>query len=92
MIPRQVDPEKMSRKGMFVPGRFAMTCCVEDVQFLGFKCKYPKSEEIGHKSWINITAEVHVEFAKEYRGKGPVLYPVSIEPAEKPEDELVYFS
>ena len=86
------NPEKMSRKGMFVPGRFAMTCCVEDVQFLGFKCKYPKSEEIGHKSWINITAEVHVEFAKEYRGKGPVLYPVSIEPAEKPEDELVYFS
>ena len=45
-----------------------------------------------NKSWINITAEVHVEFAKEYRGKGPVLYPVSIEPAEKPEDELVYFS
>ena len=86
------NPEKMSKKGMFVPGRFAMTCCVEDVQFLGFKCKYPKSEEIGHKSWINITAEVHVEFAKEYRGKGPVLYPVSIEPAEKPEDELVYFS
>ncbi|MFR6393628.1 MAG: hypothetical protein ACLUN0_12745 [Roseburia sp.] len=28
------NPEKMSRKGMFVPGRFAMTCCVEDVQFL----------------------------------------------------------
>lgn len=80
------------KRGVIVPGRFAMTCCVEDVQFLGFKCKYPKSEEIGHKSWINITAEVHVEFAKEYRGKGPVLYPVSIEPAEKPEDELVYFS
>ncbi len=78
--------------GYRAAGRPIMTCCVEDVQFLGFKCKYPKSEEIGHKSWINITAEVHVEFAKEYRGKGPVLYPVSIEPAEKPEDELVYFS
>ena len=85
-------PDKFGKKPIMVPGRFAMTCCVEDVQFLGFKCKYPKSEEIGHKSWINITAEVHVEFAKEYRGKGPVLYPVSIEPAEKPEDELVYFS
>ena len=85
------NPDKM-KKGMFVPGRFAMTCCVEDVQFLGFKCKYPDSQEIGHKSWITITAEIHVEFAKEYRGKGPVLYPVSIETAEKPEDELVYFS
>ncbi|MCI5492981.1 MAG: GTPase [Lachnospiraceae bacterium] len=86
------NPEKKMKKGMFVPGRFAMTCCVEDVQFIGFKAKYANSEEIKHKSWIELTAEVRVEFAKEYRGKGPVLYPISIEPAEKPEDELVYFS
>lgn len=86
------NPEKMGRKGMFVPGRFAMTCCIEDVQFLGFKCKYLKAEEIPHKSWVDITAEVKVEFAKEYRGKGPVLYPVSIVEADAPEDELVYFS
>ena len=49
-------------------------------------------KKIPHKSWINITAEVRYEFAREYKGKGPVLYPVSIEPAEKPDDELVYFS
>lgn len=85
------NPDKM-KKGMFVPGRFAMTCCVEDVQFLGFKAKYEQSKEIAHKSWIMITAEIHVEWAKEYKGKGPVLYPLLIEPAEKPEDELVYFS
>ena len=85
------NPDKL-KKGMIVPGRFAMTCCVEDIQFLGYKCKYDKSNEIPHKSWIDITAEVRCEFAKEYRGKGPVLYPVSIKPAEKPEDELVYFS
>lgn len=75
-----------------VPGRFAMTCCIDDVTFIGFKCKYDKEHEIPHKSWITITAEIHVEFAREYKGKGPVLYPISIEPAEKPEDELVYFS
>ena len=85
------NPDKM-KKGVFVPGRFAMTCCVEDVQFIGFKAKYIDSRQIAHKSWINITAEIRVEFAKEYRGKGPVLYPLEIEPAEKPEDELVYFS
>lgn len=85
------NPEKL-KKGVFVPGRFAMTCCVEDVTFIGFKCKYPGEDQIPHKSWINITAEVHVEFAREYKGKGPVLYPVSITPAEKPGDELVYFS
>lgn len=85
------NPEKL-KKGVFVPGRFAMTCCADDVTFIGFKCKYPEEEKIPHKSWIQITAEVHVEFTREYKGKGPVLYPVSIEPAEKPEDELVYFS
>lgn len=85
------NPDNL-KKGIFVPGRFAMTCCVEDVTFIGFKCKYPHEDQIPHKSWINITAQVKVEFATEYKGKGPVLYPVSIEPAEKPLDELVYFS
>ena len=85
------NPDKL-KKGVFVPGRFAMTCCIEDVTFIGFKCKYDRENEIPHKSWIDITAEVRVEFAREYKGKGPVLYPISIEKAEKPEDELVYFS
>lgn len=85
------NPEK-NKKGMFVPGRFAMTCCVDDITFIGFKCKYDDSKSIPHKSWIDITAEIHVEFAREYKGKGPVLYPISITEAEKPEDELVYFS
>lgn len=85
------NPEKL-KKGVFVPGRFAMTCCVEDITFIGFKCKYPKEEELAHRSWVNITAEVHYEFAKEYKGKGPVLYPVSVEMADAPDDELVYFS
>lgn len=85
------NPDKM-KKGMMVPGRFAMTCCIDDVTFLGFKCKYSESKSIPHKSWIHIVAEIRVEFAKEYKGKGPVLYPICIEMAEKPEDELVYFS
>ena len=85
------NPDSL-KKGVFVPGRFAMTCCIEDVTFVGFKCKYDKETQLPHKSWIDITAEIRVEFAMEYKGKGPVLYPVSIEPAQKPEDELVYFS
>ena len=85
------NPDKM-KKGVMVPGRFAMTCCIEDVSFLGLKCRYPDSKSIPHKSWIHITAQIRVEFAMEYKGKGPVLYPVSVEPAEKPEEELVYFS
>ncbi|MGN0484422.1 MAG: GTP-binding protein [Lachnospiraceae bacterium] len=84
-------PDKL-KDGIFVPGRFAMTCCIEDVTFIGFKCKYEDAFMIPHKSWIDLTAEIHVEFAKEYKGKGPVLYPVKIKSAQKPQDDLVYFS
>lgn len=85
-------PERKLRRNVFVPGRFAMTCCVEDITFLGMKCKSDQAPEIAHKSWIDLTAEIRVEFAKEYKGLGPVLYPVSVRAAEKPADELVYFS
>lgn len=84
-------PEKM-KKGVFIPGRFAMTCCEDDLAFIGFKCKSDKAAQVAHKSWITITAEMKVEFALEYKGKGPVLYAIDIQMAEKPEDELVYFN
>ena len=85
------NPPKL-KKGVMVPGRFAMTCCVEDIQFLGFIAKYDKEVDIPHKSWIDFTAKIHVEFNIEYKGKGPVYYPISVTPCEKPEDELVYFN
>ena len=69
-----------------------MTCCVDDIQFIGFKAKYSKSKEIPHKSWVHVTAQMKTEFAMEYKGKGPVLYIKEISEAKKPEDELVYFN
>ena len=84
--------ERFGNKPVFVGGRFAMTCCVDDIQYIGFKCKYSKGAALGHRSWAWITAKVRYEFAKEYRGKGPVLYVEKVEPAEKPEEELVYFN
>ncbi len=80
------------KSGSFVPGRFAMTCCADDIQFIGMKAKYEKSKDIPHKSWVNIAAEVKYEYAKEYKGKGPVLYVTEIELTEKPEEELIYFN
>jgi len=80
------------KKGVIVPGRFAMTCCVEDITFLGMMCKTGMDNPPGHKTWVDLTARIKVEFAKEYKGKGPILYPIEMKPGEKPEDELVYFS
>ena len=83
------------KKNTFVPGRFAMTCCIEDIQFLGIVAKYKDAKDMKHRSWVDITAEIKTEFMKEYKGKGPVLYPIEVKPATAPatkEDELVYFS
>lgn len=86
------DGDGKLKPGVIVPGRFAMTCCVEDIQFLGMKCKYADAASIEHKSWVKIKAKIKNEFAREYKGKGPVLYPISLEQTDKPEDELVYFN
>lgn len=83
-------------KGCFVPGRHAMTCCADDIQFIGYLChtNHAKSSTIKslkNKMWITLTAEIKIEYNKEYGDKGPVLYAKRIEAAEQPEEELVYF-
>lgn len=89
--------EKLPKRS-FVPGRFAMTCCADDIAFIGFLCKVGSGvgplefENLKNRSFVNITAKIKVEFYREYHGKGPVLYAVNIEKAEEPEDKLVYFN
>lgn len=83
-------------KGCFVPGRHAMTCCADDIQFIGYLChtNHAKSSTIKslkNKMWVNLTAEVRIEYNKEYGEEGPVLYAKRVEAAEPPVDELVYF-
>lgn len=75
----------------FVPGRFAMTCCAEDITFLGFKCVSAQAKGLKDREWITVTAEVKQEYYEEFQGEGPVLYARKIEKAEKPEEEVVYF-
>lgn len=77
--------------GTFVPGRFAMTCCADDIQYMGMLCKSADLEGCNDKDWVTVTADIKREFAKEYRGKGPVLYASQVEKGVKPDDDLVYF-
>ena len=86
------NPPKSSGNSV-VPGRFAMTCCADDIAFMGMLCKCVKGVEAHYqdKEWITVTAKIKREFLREYRGKGPVLYLISSSKAEKPEDDLVYF-
>ena len=66
-------PDQPGRQNSFVPGRFAMTCCVQDIQFVGFPCVYDGYKALEQRSWITLTAKVGYKFHNIYRGKGPVL-------------------
>ena len=59
---------------------------------MGLVCKYEKAATLNSRDWVTVTAKVKIEYAAIYGGKGPVLVAESIEPAEKPEQEVVYFS
>lgn len=85
-------PAELAREHLFVPGRFAMVCCADDVQFLGFLCKGANTEQVKNRGWLTITAKVGVEYVPQYRGDGPVLYCEHLEPAQPAEQEIVYFN
>ena len=75
----------------FVPGRMAMTCCADDMAFLGFACEYEKSDKLRDKQWVKVTAKVVKEFFADYGGEGPVLKAVSVEQTKAPKEEIISF-
>ncbi|SDZ92309.1 TIGR03943 family protein [Lachnospiraceae bacterium NK3A20] len=79
-------------KGYFVPGRMAMTCCAQDMQFLGYACQYDNSSDLKEKDWVTVTADVEKEAFDPYGGEGIVLHAVSVEPAAQPEDPVINFA
>ena len=85
----QVAMLRRDKNNMFAPGRFVMTCCADDIQFLGVPCKYADSKSLKPRSWVSVTAKISAEKHILYQGElGPVLTAVSVEtdvPAADPE-------
>lgn len=79
-------------QNQFVPGRFAMTCCADDIQFVGFPCKYDEAKKLAQRSWIKITAKVRVQFHPLFGGKGPVLTALEVESTTPLQQDVVTFS
>ena len=80
---------KRSRDDMFVPGRFAMTCCAADIQFVGFPCQWKDAKRLKDKTPVYVTARIDSTETDE--GSAPVLYALSVEITDPPEEEVVYF-
>ena len=79
-------------KGYFVPGRMAMTCCAEDMAFLGYACEYKDADTLKQKEWVKVTAVVKKDYWADYKGEGPVLHAVSVEKAKAPKNEVISFN
>ena len=77
--------------GVTCPGRFAMVCCENDMQFLALVAKGEGLERFKNRQWVEITATVKKEANDAYQGEGPVLYVTAIAPCEKPKEEVVSF-
>ena len=77
-------------KNYFVPGRMAMTCCAEDMTFLGYICKAKEARHLETRQWVKVRARVELEFWKDYHGEGPVLYAENVEPAQPIEDVVQF--
>ncbi len=81
----------------FVPGRFAMQCCANDIGFIGFTSRIPSAyadflAKHQNRDWIYVEAKLKVEFRREYRGRGPVLYVTKLEDSAPADEEIVYFT
>ena len=80
-------------KNSFVSGRFAMTCCVEDIRYVGFMCHWDHASTLSNKGWYTVTAKVKAERDKLFGNElGPMFYVTEAVSAKAPEEETVYFS
>ena len=81
----QVAMLRRDKNGMFAPGRFVMTCCVEDIQFCGIPCRYDQSATLESRSWVVVTAKISAEKHPLYKGDiGPVLTAIRVEKGAEP--------
>lgn len=85
----QVAMLRRQKEGMFAPGRFVMTCCVDDIQFCGIPCRYADSKTLEPRSWVTVTAKISAEKHPLYKGDiGPVLTALKVQrnvPAAEPD-------
>lgn len=88
----QVYKGRKLGENAFVPGRFVMTCCEEDIRFLGYLCKCGQPVPFKKRDWVTVTVRFETEYMEQYGEESPVLYLDEIVPAGKPENDVVTFS
>ena len=78
-------------KNIFALGRNAMTCCEDDIAFLGLLCQTDKPFSFEGKEWIEIEAVIHKKFIAQEEREIPFLQVKNYKIVDEIEDELIYF-
>lgn len=79
---------KQEKGADYKGGRDVMTCCVNDIQFLGFKLKLTEGTQAPQdNSFYQIKAKMSTEYDNIYRREMPVLEVIAMEKA--PPQELI---
>ncbi len=76
----------------FVPGRKAMTCCADDVQFIGYVCQTGKAPGLKEGEWVEVTGTLRMEECRAYREEGPVIHVEKLTKTTQPEQDMVFFT
>lgn len=77
--------------GIHCPGRFAMVCCENDIQFLGLIARGDMLDDYENREWLEVTAKMSLENHTAYQGEGPVMNILTASPCEKAQQEVVSF-
>lgn len=74
----------------FVIGRPVMTCCEEDIEFMGVRCQNKSSGSVEHNKWARVTGRIAMGKSRQ-EGEVPVLVVSDIEYTDMPENILATF-
>ena len=69
-----------------------MTCCAQDMQFLGYACRFKDAERLSERSWVDLTATISKEKFGPYEGEGVILNADSVETTTEPKDPVINFA
>ena len=100
--PKKYDGKEICFKGIvavdprfpdnnFAVGRHVMTCCVEDIQYMGIAAEWGGVKTLKSRDWIKVTGKIAFEKSKMYRGKGPVLKVTDVAMTSPPKQEVATF-
>lgn len=78
-------------KNIFAFGRNAMTCCEDDIAFLGVLCQTKEPIKLQDKKWIEIEGVICNKFIQQQQRNIPFIAVNSYKFIDKLEDDLIYF-